>query len=147
MEKSLSQQLVQTRQNLRPKSTLHKCCLQKAGGWKSFQLLARLQLVQQMRALWVSFAQHEATCHGWAGECIFTSLWLFVCWLLNVPATCKCISGTDLLRQFYVLPHWDRSCRSNFPSRPVTVYWHWADQSVDPITPGIWQRSHWSANF
>ena len=28
-----------------------------------------------------------------------------VCWLLNVPATCKCISGTDLRRQFYVLPH------------------------------------------
>ena len=28
-----------------------------------------------------------------------------VCWLLNVPATCKCISGTDLLRQFYVLSH------------------------------------------
>ena len=28
-----------------------------------------------------------------------------VCWLLNVPATCYCISGTDLLRQFYVLPH------------------------------------------
>ena len=30
---------------------------------------------------------------------------LFVCWLLNVPATGVCISGTDLLRQFYVLPH------------------------------------------
>ena len=30
---------------------------------------------------------------------------LFVCCLLNVPATCECISGTDLLRQFYVLPH------------------------------------------
>ena len=29
----------------------------------------------------------------------------FVCRLLNVPATCECISGTDLLRQFYVLPH------------------------------------------
>ena len=29
----------------------------------------------------------------------------FVCWLLNVPATCQCISGTDLLRQFYVLSH------------------------------------------
>ena len=28
-----------------------------------------------------------------------------VCWLLNVPATCQCISGTDLLRQFYMLPH------------------------------------------
>ena len=49
--------------------------------------------------------------------------------LLNVPATCECISGTDLLRQFYVLSHWDRSCRSNFPSHPVTVYWHRADQS------------------
>ena len=32
-------------------------------------------------------------------------LTVVVCWLLNVPATCKCISGTDLLRQFYVLPH------------------------------------------
>ena len=30
---------------------------------------------------------------------------LFVGWLLNVPATCECILGTDLLRQFYVLPH------------------------------------------
>ena len=29
----------------------------------------------------------------------------FVCWLLNVPATCECTSGTDLLRQLYVLPH------------------------------------------
>ena len=29
----------------------------------------------------------------------------FVCWSLNVPSTCECISGTDLLRQFYVLPH------------------------------------------
>ena len=25
---------------------------------------------------------------------------LFVSWLLNVPATCQCISGTDLLRHF-----------------------------------------------
>ena len=35
------------------------------------------------------------------------SLYLGVhaCWLLNVPATCKCISWTDLLRQFYVLSH------------------------------------------
>ena len=47
---------------------------------------------------------------------------LFVGCLLNVPATYECISGTDLLRQFYVLPHWDRSSRSNFPSHPVTVY-------------------------
>ena len=54
---------------------------------------------------------------------------LFVCWLLNVPATRKCISGTDLRRQFYVLPHRDRSCRPNFPSHPVTEHWHRANQS------------------
>ena len=30
---------------------------------------------------------------------------LVVGWLLNVPATGECISGTDLLRQFYVLSH------------------------------------------
>ena len=71
---------------------------------------------------------------------------LFVGWLLNVPATCECISGTDLHRQFHVLPHWDRSCRSNFPSHPVTVYWHRADQS-QRWPHNAWQGSHWSANF
>ena len=30
---------------------------------------------------------------------------LFFGWLDNVPPTCWCISGTDLLRQLYVLPH------------------------------------------
>ena len=39
---------------------------------------------------------------------------LLVGWLLNVPATCYCISGTDL--------HRERSCRSNFLPHPVTVY-------------------------
>ena len=45
--------------------------------------------------------------------------------------TSLCISGTDLLRQVYVLLHWEweRSCRSNFSSHPVTVYWHGANQS------------------
>ena len=52
-----------------------------------------------------------------------------VCWLLNVPAVCLCISGTDLLRQLHKLPHRDRSCRLNFLPHPVTVYWHKASQS------------------
>ena len=30
---------------------------------------------------------------------------VLLCRLLTVPATGKCISGTDLLRQFYVLPY------------------------------------------
>ena len=52
-----------------------------------------------------------------------------VCWLLNVPATCEWISGTDLLGQLYVLPHWDRNCRSNVLPHPATVCWHRANQS------------------
>ena len=35
----------------------------------------------------------------------------------------------DLLRQLYMLPHWDRSCGPNYLSRTVTVYWHRTDQS------------------
>ena len=34
-----------------------------------------------------------------------THEYLFVCWFLNDTATCQCISGTDLLRQLYVLSH------------------------------------------
>ena len=34
-------------------------------------------------------------------------------WLLNVPATCLCFSGTDLL---------SFTCRPNFLPHPVTVY-------------------------
>ena len=60
-------------------------------------------------------------CKLWSGG--------LVGWLFIVPATCYCVSGKDLLRQFYVLPHWDRSCRSNFLPHPVTVYWHRADRS------------------
>ena len=51
--------------------------------------------------------QHASTSRGricpdiWA--CCHTVCLLVGC--LNVPATGSCISGTDLLRQFYVLPH------------------------------------------
>ena len=40
----------------------------------------------------------------------------------------KRISRTDLLGQFYVLPHWDGSCRSNLLSHSVKIYWHQASQ-------------------
>ena len=56
-------------------------------------------------------------------------LQLFGGWLLNVPVTCKCISGTDLLTtQAYVLQHRDKSCRSNFLSHLVTADWQRANQ-------------------
>ena len=63
-------------------------------------------------------------------------IWSYICKLVHTGwrstcsiKTCECLSGTDLLTQFYVLPHWNRSCRSNFRSQPVTLYWHRASQS------------------
>ena len=83
-------------------------------------------------AIFVCFSYPRFGC--WH-QCFCFCFWLFFFfggffgWLLNVPATWECISGTDLHRQLYVLPHWDRSCRSNFPSDLNTVNWHLADQS------------------
>ena len=43
-------------------------------------------------------------------------------WLLTVPDTCQCVSGMDLLRQLYILPHWDRRADQTLLPHPVTVY-------------------------
>ena len=70
--------------------------------------------------------------------------------LLLVGCNMLVISGTDLLRQLYVLSHCDRSCRFNFLSHPLTVYRHRTNRpspSIDPVMPGAWQGSHWSVNF
>ena len=40
-----------------------------------------------------------------------------------------------------------QNCWSNFLSCPVTVYTGPTDPSADPIAPGDWQGSHWSASF
>ena len=69
--------------------------------------------------------------------------WL-VGWLFNVPATGLCISGTDLLKQFYVIEVADPTfylTQSQYTHTGPT------SPSADPITPGAWQGSHWSANF
>ena len=62
--------------------------------------------------------------------CLHTSMYLY---LLSISLWCTtfhflgnwCISETDLLRQLYMQPHWDRSCRSNLLFHPITVYWQW----------------------
>ena len=53
--------------------------------------------------------------------------WLLAC--LTSQQHVSVSQGTHLLRQFYVLSHWDKSCTPNFPSHPVTVYWHCTNQS------------------
>ena len=70
----------------------------------------------------------------------------FVCWLLNVPATYVCISGTDLLNftcchtEIAVADQTFHLTQSqNTDTGPTSP-------SADSITPGAWQGNHWSAN-
>ena len=39
------------------------------------------------------------------------------------------VSQGQICSDNFTCCHTDRSCRSNFPSHPVTEYWHWANQS------------------
>ena len=72
----------------------------------------------------------------------------FVCWLLNIPATCKCISWTDLLRQF-------TCCHTEIEAAHQTFHLTHSQYtdigptipSANPMTPGAWQGSHWSTSF
>ena len=74
---------------------------------------------------------------------------LFVCWLFNVPATGECISGTDLLRSNYTCCHTEIEVADQTFYLTQSQYTDTGptSPSADPITPGAWQGSHWSANF
>ena len=75
--------------------------------------------------------------------CSRLSVEVVACWLLNVPATCVCISGTDLLRQF-------TCCHTEIEAADQTVYRTQSqytdteptNPSADPKTPGAWPGSH-----
>ena len=68
--------------------------------------------------------------------------------LLNVAATRECISGSDLHRQF-------TCCHTQIEVTDPTFHLtqsQYTDTgptspSTDPIGPGAWQESNWSANF
>ena len=51
-----------------------------------------------------------------------------------------CISGTGLLRQFYVLPHCDKIADKIYY---FTSHTGPTSPSDDPKAPGAWQGSHW----
>ena len=52
------------------------------------------------------FSQHNAPRQGWRASLnLHRGVVVVVGWLLNVLATCECISEVDLPGQFYVLPH------------------------------------------
>ena len=64
-------------------------------------------------------------------------------WLLEIPATCWCISRTDMLRQVYVLSHQHTSTDQTFylTLSPYTDTGP-TSTSADPITPSASQCSH-----
>ena len=74
---------------------------------------------------------------GKGGEHEALRLSLFVCWLGRIYAdncTC-CHTEVQVADQTFYLT-WSQ-CTHTGPTSP----------STDPITPGTWQSSHWSANF
>ena len=69
---------------------------------------------------------------------------LSVCWLLNVPATCKCITGTDFTcchTEIKVADQTFHLIQSQYTDTGQT------SPSTVPITLGAWQSSHWNASF
>ena len=68
-------------------------------------------ILRELKEYTLRIRLSRSVCVGTLGgdEVILNTLEQFVCLLvaclLNVPATCECISGTDVLRQFYMLPH------------------------------------------
>ena len=76
---------------------------------------------------------------GWCDHC------LVVGWLLNVPATFLCISGTNLLRQL------DRPTEIEVSDRTCFLAWP-QSANTGPVSPTVirsnaWQRIHWSTSF
>ena len=69
------------------------------------------------------------------------------CWLLNVPATCECISGTDLLSFTCCHTETEVADPTFHLTQSQCTHTRLTDPSTDPIKPGAWQGSHWSANF
>ena len=76
-----------------------------------------------------------------------SGLFVVCCWLLNVPATCECISGTDLLSFTCCHTEIEAANQTFHLTRSQYTDTGPACPSTDPITPGAWQGSHWSAKF
>ena len=60
------------------------------------------------------------------------------CYLLNIPAVCKCVSSVDLLKCCHTEMEDQTGCltQSQYIDTGPT------SPSTDPLTPGIWQGSH-----
>ena len=74
---------------------------------------------------------------------MFFFLFVLFFFFFSVSAAWWCISGTIVLWQMYMLPHWDRSCRSNFLSQSQYTDPMSTSPGADPIMQGAWYDSTW----
>ena len=73
---------------------------------------------------------------------------LFIDWLLNVPATCWCISGNDLPGKFTCChTETEVADQTLYLTQPQYTGTRPTSPSADPIMSGTWQGSHWRANL
>ena len=68
-------------------------------------------------------------------------------WLLYVPATCQCISGTHLHNCTCCHTEIEVADQTFYLTQPQYTDTVPTSPNADPIMPGAWQGSHSSANF
>ena len=66
------------------------------------------------------------------------SVCLLVACLHNVPATCQCISGTDLLRCTCCHTEIEVADQNSYPTQPQYTDTGPTSPGADPTTPGAW---------
>ena len=68
----------------------------------------------------------EDSCSVEPEVCLFICLFVY-CLMSQQHASVS--QGRICLEILYLLPYWDKSCRSNFLPHSVAVYWHQVNQS------------------
>ena len=99
---------------------------QKITEWRSRRRISQCRLTRKPFRLFCQFTQGQRAA--------------VVDWFLNVPATWICTTGMDLLRQLYMLPNWDRSCRkTRYLSHSQYAHTLTTSRNADPRTPDTWK--------
>ena len=70
-----------------------------------------------------------------------------VCWLLDVPVTGECISGTGLLNFTCCHTEMEAADQTFHLTQSQYIDTGPTSPSTDLITSGAWQGSNWRANF
>ena len=98
---------------------------------------------------WLDLGTPNILCKAFQGSLIESGGGLFVGWLLNVPATCQCVSQERICSDNFTCCHTEIEAAD--PTFHLTQSQYTdtgsTNPSTHPITSGAWQGSHWSARF